>query len=166
MRTFKQGPYWGALLFMNSAKRTSTFEYFEKFANTSDPYAHLINSYTWVPLVGAVSTANAQYTKAIADPPLFQELIANSLILGNTPRISTTTDFAQEIKRLNPSGGRQLFMTFSHKNSASFMETIFNISGKIYKRPTLPMMLTWSISFQPLSKKTQALSAATGGNVL
>jgi hypothetical protein len=166
MKTFKQGPYWGGLLFMNSLKRRSTFEFFERFANISDPYAAFINSYTWVPIIGAISTSNVQYTKAIPSPPLFQKLIENSESLGSTPRISTTSDFTQEIKDLNPSGSRQLFMTFSHKNSASFMETIYKISGKIYKRPSLPLVLTWSISFQPLSKKTQALSEATGGNSL
>jgi hypothetical protein len=166
MKTFKQGPYWGALLFMDNSKRASTFEYFENFVNISDPYAALINSYTWVPVIGTVSTCNAHYTKAIPNPPVFQKLIANSQLFGNTPRISTTMDFTEEIKKLNPSGSRQLFMTFSHKNSARFMETIYNIAGRIYKRPTLPLTLSWSISFQPLTKKTQSLSASTGGNAL
>ena len=151
---------------MNNQKRRSTFEYFEKFSKNSDPYAALINSYTWVPILGVVSTSNVEYTKAVENPPAFAELVANTQFLGNTPRISTTSDFIQELKKLNPSGSRQLFMSFSHKNSADFMETIYAISGSIYKRPTLPLTLTWSISFQPLSKKTQALSSETGGNSL
>lgn len=168
MATFDQGPFYGGLAFLKTAARGKIFNWFEQFPKVNDPYAHIIVSFTFAYLLGVtvpVSTANFQYTQPNLKPAIFQPLLANAI--SNTGRISTHGDFTNEIKNLNPDDHRQIFMSFSHQNSAQFMEEVYTLSQAGYNRIKASVPgIQWSTSFQPLSSRTLAKSALWGGNSL
>ena len=168
MAAFEQGRYWGGMYFLNSKQRPGVFAWFEGLGNNPDPYAHVILSYSWVPVIGVVSTSNVQYTKSgVTNPPLFDVLRRNALpIIGDTTRVSTTSDFADEIQGTNDKTARQLFTTFSFQNNAKFMETVYQISERAHSGVKSVSGLIWSISFQPITPQEIQAGKRSGGNVL
>jgi len=171
MKTFEQGPFWGGLVFhrVTAATRTQMFNFFERFTNstTYDPYAALINSYSYVPVIGWLSASDVEYTKPETNPSVFREfLFEDPLSNLNTMRISNLTDFADEIARINPDGSRQLFTTLTFVNNAKFMETFFQLADQTVGTLSSVLGLTFTVSFQPQPQIIIRKQRETGGNAL
>ncbi|KAF2668645.1 FAD-binding domain-containing protein [Microthyrium microscopicum] len=172
LKTFEQGPYYGGLAILNTtfvdSDRPKMMSWYEGLIRTGDPYAHVILTFNSMGILGTpmtIGTANFQYTKNEAKPAILQPMLQTAIY--NTGRISNTTSFSQELKVLSGEGRRQLFMSFTFKNSASFMETVYQISKQQFDIAyAVTSGLQWSLSFQHLSKGTLAKAKSEGGNSL
>ncbi|KAE9984403.1 hypothetical protein BLS_002433 [Venturia inaequalis] len=145
MNAFELGNMWGGVIFhkRDDSSRRTIFKLFEEFtANTEDVNAHWIHTWSYVNAVVLTEwqpSSNIHYTKPIPNPPIFDRLRSRDLdgsvpiipLLKNDLRIDTLTGLTQQIASLNPDGYRQIFTSLTFKNSAAFMEEVFQIGNDI-----------------------------------
>lgn len=180
MNAFELGNMWGGIIFhkKDDSTRHTIFKLFEDFtANTEDVNAHWIHTWTYVNAVVLAEwqpSSNIQYTKPISNPPIFDRLRSRDLDgssalipqLMNQLKIDTLTGLTQQLATLNPDGSRQIFTSLTFKNSAEFMEEIYQLGNNI--APSLKWVsgLRWSLSFQSLPRLIYSKARQTGGNCL
>ena len=151
MRAFKQGKFWGGFIGQDISTRTQQFQYFEAFAQSKgyDPYATIINSYSYSTQGGWIIASDYEYTKPQAYPPVFKSFVALPQTF-NTMRISNLTDFTIEIDARNVAGSRQTFVTGTYKNSAVMQAKYFDLANATLYSSLLDVKgLVFSLSFQP-----------------
>ena len=98
LETFPQGNLWGGAL---AQSINSSDEVFEAFANIAsapqfDPYASIVTSVSFSSTDQQWSISHlATYTEPVADPPVFEELLAIEPQISNTlgfTNLSTLTN--------------------------------------------------------------------------
>lgn len=180
MNAFELGNMWGGVIFhkRDDSSRRTIFKLFEEFtANTEDVNAHWIHTWSYVNAVVLTEwqpSSNIHYTKPIPNPPIFDRLRSRDLdgsvpiipLLKNDLKIDTLTGLTQQIASLNPDGYRQIFTSLTFKNSAAFMEEVFQIGNDIAPGIKWVTGLRWSLSFQALPKIIFSKARRTGDNAL
>lgn len=180
MNAFELGNMWGGIIFhkKDDESRLTLFDLFEKFtSSTQDVHAHWIHTWTYVNAVVIAEwqpSSNIQYTLPDPKPAVFdrlrsKDLDGSSLLipqLMNSLKIDTLTGLTKQLASLNPDGSRQIFTSLSFKNSARFMEEVYQLGNDI--APSLKWVtgLRWSLSFQSLPKIIYSKARLTGGNSL
>lgn len=177
MKAFELGNMWGGIIFHKNddSTRHALFNLFEEFtASTEDVHAHWIHTWTYVPGVKWQPSSNIQYTLPNPKPAVFDRLRSKDLdgswtyikALTNNVKIDTLTGLTKQLASLNPDGSRQSFTSLTFKNSAEFMEEIYQIANEV--APTLFWVtgLKWSISFQSLPRMIYSKARLNGGNSL
>ncbi|CAD6587001.1 MAG: hypothetical protein ASARMPREDX12_002569 [Alectoria sarmentosa] len=169
LQTFSQGELWGGSLTQSIDSSDEVFEAFAKIASAPqyDPYASLVTGLTfnstgqqW--LIGHLAT----YTKPVADPPVFEGLLAIEPQLQNTlgfTNLSTLTNEPGLPVQLN-----SLFYTATYGVSATLLAKILDISNEtIYSTYSqVPDGLLWSLAFEPLPTLVTKYGPVKGGNSL
>lgn len=163
----------GGFIAQPISTRFAQFKAFEDFASSKnyDPYAALINSYSYRPVGGWAIASSYEYTKPESYPPVFRPFTDLRPQLLNTMRISNLSDSTIELAATNPLGTRQLFVTGTFKNSAKTMEKYFNLANETIQAPGITGIqtvtgLVFSLSFQPLTQTIISKSAQSSGNSL
>ncbi|MCJ1454568.1 hypothetical protein MMC28_004921 [Mycoblastus sanguinarius] len=169
LQTFPQGDLWGGVL---QQSINSSDEVFSAFANIAsapqyDPYASLVSS-------AAFNSTNqewgithlATYTKPVADPPVFEELLAIRPQLLNTlgfTNLSTLTNEAGLPVQFN-----WLFYTATYGVSAALLTKIFDITNEtIYSTfLSIPGGVFLGLGFEPLPTAITKFGSIKGGNSL
>lgn len=165
MEAFDQGEFWGGAIVYDQSTFDAQFQAFEDFAGGEyDEYAALINSYAYVPAMGAWIASNSlEYTKPQEYPAAFENFTSLPS-LTSTMRISNLSDFTTELSASNPVGRRQLFSTNTFRNSAVMMKRVFNISDELVHEMDSVSGLSWSLSFQPIPVILLEKAEQQGGN--
>ena len=164
----------GGFLGQDISTRFAQFKAFETFASSKnyDPYAALINSYTYVgAFEGWFISSNLEYTKQQPYPPVFKPFTDLGPQIFNTLRISNLSDLALELALTTPSGIRDLFVTATFKNNAATMQKYFDIANETIYGSSLPSIhdipgLIFSLSFQPVPQTIIFQASRNGGNSL
>lgn len=180
MKTFELGNIWGGIIFhkKDDSSRRTLFKLFEAFtADTEDVHAHWIHSWTYVNAIMVAEwqpSSNIHYTLPDNKPTIFDRLRSRDLDgssafipqLMNNLKIDSLTGLTRQLTELNPDGSRQIFTSLTFKNSAKFMEEIYQLGNDI--APSLKWVtgLRWSLSFQSLPKIIYSKARTTGGNAL
>lgn len=180
MKTFELGNMWGGIIFhkKDDDVRHTLFKLFEDYtANTQEVNAHWIHSWSYVNAVVLAewqSSSNIQYTKPINNPPFFDRLRSRDLdgsssiisLLKNKVQIDTVTGLVKQIESYTSSGARQSYTSLTFKNSARFMEEVYQIGNDIAPSIKFVTGLRWTISFQSLPRVTYTRARQTGDNSL
>ena len=149
--------------------RFAQFQAFEKFASSPqyDPYAALINSYSYSAASGWIIASNYEYTKPELYPDVFRPFTDLPQVF-NTMRISNLSDFTIELATRSPLGDRDLFITGTFKNNARTMQKYFDLANQTIQTAGIKDVvgLVFSLSFQPLPQIITSKATASGGNSL
>jgi FAD/FMN-containing dehydrogenase len=110
LRPIEQGGLWGGIVFHDLNTKDEQIAAFVNFsqAENYDVYSSLITTFSYSHLgsEGVFSVAtNMEYTKPVADPPVFQS-IASIPSLQSTMRITNMTDLSTETQLLQQPGFR------------------------------------------------------------
>jgi FAD/FMN-containing dehydrogenase len=162
------GLIWGGFYAVDMTNRPQIFSYFENLDNskTYDPYASLLetNVFTngsWYILLhmaytkpGAVNPA--VYAPLLALPPIFSTL-----------RSATHGNLTDEFEAGSPVNSRAVLVTMTFSNSASFMETFFQMANAtaLLLAAHVPDM-SFTLSYQPWPQTITSHGPANGGNAL
>jgi hypothetical protein len=173
MKAFPFGRMWGGTIVHaltdNVKVRRKTFKYFEKFtASTTDVHAAWIHSWTYTKGLW-VGTSNVEYTLPSEDTPtVFEPITTPDVEVSIATKIgpNSLTNLTQDLAALDPAGSRALFATLTVKNSAEFMEVFFQLSKDVVGTVSTVPGLSWSLSYQPLSRIIYSKARYTGGNCL
>lgn len=150
------------------SNRPKVFSFFEKLNNstTYDPYVSIIDTNifsngSWYILLhlaytqpGAVNPS--VYAPLLAIPPLF-----------STVRQATHGNLTDEFEAGSPVNSRALLATMTFSNSATFMETFFQMANatSIIMASKIPSM-SFTLSYQPWPQTITSHGPANGGNAL
>lgn len=169
LQTFSQGGLWGGSL---SQPINTSDQVFEAFANIAsapqyDPYASIVTGLTFTSTnqqwaIGHLAT----YTKPVANPPVFKELLAIEPQLQNTlgfTNLSTLTNEPGLPVPLN-----SLFYTATYGVSATLLAKILDISNETFYSTysQVPDGVLWSLAFEPLPTLVTKFGPIKGGNSL
>lgn len=180
MKAFELENMWGGIIFhkKDDTTRRTIFKLFEEFtANTKDVNAHWIHAWNYVNAVFIVdwqATSNIHYTKPNANPPIFERLRARDLDgssdiipqLKTDLKLDTLTGLTQQLASLNLEGARTIFKSLTFKNSAVFMEEVYQLANAVVPNIKMVTGLRWSVTFQSLPKIIYSKALKTGGNAL
>jgi hypothetical protein len=178
MKAFELGNMWGGIIFHpdDDSVRHTIFNMFEQFtSSTEDVHAHWIHTWTYV--AGGITgiwqgSSNIQYTLPDPKPAVFDRLRSKDLdgswplISPNSVKIDTLTGLTKQLASLNPDGKRQIFTSLTFKNSAQFMQEIYQIASEIAPTLNTNFGLRWSVSFQSLPRMIYSKARLNGGNSL
>jgi hypothetical protein len=167
LKAFPQKEIWGGLI-ASGGFGDSSIEWFQKFANSTnpnwDPYGMTMFSQGSALGISAGGSL-ATYSKAQSTAPdIFQPLWNSSF--GATTKTTTISAIAAQNAAITPSGGRTLWATMTHANSAAYMKVLMDLANK--KGRGMPLLSSGiQLIFQPLWQTSRANSfSTTGGNVL
>ncbi|TVY19962.1 Bifunctional solanapyrone synthase [Lachnellula arida] len=119
MTTYSLGQMWGGFVLYPIAILDSMLSAYSDFMDPDnyDRDADMVFAVGylnpgWVPILNL----GMQYTKPVADPPVFRSLYNASVAEDDTMRIASLTNITAEEDAHNPSGYRQIYMTstFAH----------------------------------------------------
>ncbi|RDI80476.1 hypothetical protein Vi05172_g9594 [Venturia inaequalis] len=165
VKAFPHTDIWGGMI-VGGGRQTQSVEWFQNFANSSapdwDPHGmtmFALGSYMGVSGGGSLAT----YSKAQSSAPaIFQPFYRTSL--SATTKLTTISNVAANNAALMAEGGRNLWATMTHANSAEFMEELMAFAKE--KGGEMPSLSSGiSVVFQPLWRASRVRSfAQTGGN--
>lgn len=153
---------------MGGGRQTASVEWFQNFANSSAPDwdPHGMTMFALGSLLGVSGGGSlATYSKPQSNAPeIFQPFYRSSL--SSTTKQTTISNVAANNAAITAAGGRVLWATMTHVNSASFMEELMAFAQeKGREMPTLSTGI--QLIFQPLWHASRARSfAQSGGNSL
>jgi len=162
------GLIWGGFYAVDMSNRPLVFSYFERLNNgpAYDPYVSLIetNVFTngsWLLLLHMAYTKPGAvnpdvYAPLLTLPPLF-----------STIRSATHGNLTDEFEAGSPVNSRALLATMTFSNSASFMETFFQMANTtaLLLAAHVPDM-SFTLSYQPWPQTITSHGPANGGNAL
>lgn len=95
---FQQGDIWGGNILYDISTADQQINALADFTSngTYDEYASLISTFVYQPAIGPLVVNNIVYTKAVANPPVYQHLTAIEPQFLSTMRITNITDVATE----------------------------------------------------------------------
>ncbi|KAI4131250.1 MAG: hypothetical protein LQ338_001344 [Usnochroma carphineum] len=170
LRTFQQAPFYGGQVFYNISTVPQQLQAFADFNRGEgyDDYSSLIQSFAYSSGIGFAIQNSIKYTAPTAEkkPATFQPFFDIQPQLGNTMRVSNTTDFTTEQGAFSPDGFRQLYRTTTFKNSLPFLNQVY-----AFFAATVPAVqhlpgIQWSLTIQPIVPAITSRSASRGGNSL
>ena len=111
LAAFPQGNYWGGLILYSDSASPELAEAFVAFNKEVDfdEHAALMLSFSYVPAMGYLASANIEYTKPVVNPSTFRPFTEVRPQISNTMRISNQTDFTTEFVSFQGSGRRSVF---------------------------------------------------------
>lgn len=168
LRAFDQGQFWGGFQGYSISTIQSQFQAFSDLlgAKTYDPFAAVIYSLAYDRISNAWNVAaQLSYTKPEVNPPFLRNFTSQPQTFS-TMRISSLTDFTQELAASNPPGRRQLFATGTYGNKVEMLDAIWRIGNETVQPLRGISNLAWSLSYQPKPTIITAKAAANGGNSL
>ncbi|TID13183.1 oxidoreductase FAD-binding protein [Venturia nashicola] len=167
VKAFPHTDIWGGRI-VAGGRQTQSVEWFQNFANSSasdwDPHGmtmFALGSFMGVSGGGSLAT----YSKPQSDAPaIFQPFHRTSL--SATTGQTTISNVSATNAAIAEAGGRVLWATMTHANSAPFMEELMAFAKeKGSEMPTLSSGI--QLLFQPLWHTSRARSfTQTGGNSL
>lgn len=168
-QTFPQGGLWGGSL---TQSINSSDEVFEAFANIAsapqyDPYASLVTGLTFNSTSQQWALSHlATYTKPVADPPVFEALLAIKPVLQNTLKLTNLSTLTNEPGL--PEQLNSLFYTATYGVSATLLAKILAISNETFYSTDsqVPGGVLWSLAFEPLPTQVTKFGPSKGGNSL
>ena len=162
------GQIWGGTYSLPYYRRQDITSYFEKFDNsaTYDPYASLMYTAIYLNRTWA-NTLFLAYTKPdTINPKVFAPLFEMKPI-GSSLRSTTHSNLTDELEIGGLSIRRSMVATFTHRNSAVFMDEWF----KIFEAETPSMVdripsLVFTNNLQPWPRIITRQASKNGGNIL
>ncbi|TVY90634.1 Bifunctional solanapyrone synthase [Lachnellula willkommii] len=164
LQIFQQGDIWGGVVYHALSTASQQIEAIYEFNNdgTYDDYSSLVSSFAYS---GAAETSfvinNMEYTKALANPPAFQN--SSSIpFLQSTMRITNVTDLVTETETLQTErGDRQASATLTIQSTLEALNTIvkaWNTSVPLVQ--DIPGII-WGIAFESLPSAIYGRHAET-----
>lgn len=153
---------------MGGGRQAASVEWFQNFANSSapdwDPYGmtmFALGSFLGVSGGGSLATYSRPQSNA---PDIFQPFYRSSL--SASTKQTTISNVAANNAAITAAGGRVLWATMTHANSAAFMEELMAFAKE--KGREMPSLSTGiQLISQPLWRTPRVRSfAQSGGNVL
>lgn len=166
LRAFPLQEIWGGMI-MSGTRQEASLSWFQSFANSSDPHwdpngmtMFSLGSFLGIPAGGSLAT----YSKPQSTTPdIFQPFWKSSL--SATTKQTTMSSIAAQNAAMTAYGGRTLWATITHANSAAFMDEVMNLAKE--KGREMPLLSTGiQLIFQPLWRTSRARSFASSPNVL
>jgi len=151
--------------------KASSLEWFQDFANSSGPNwdpngmtMFALGSFLGISAGGSLATYSAPLVSGKRAPGVFEKFWRSSLTA--TTKGTTISAIAEQNAFSTATGGRTLWATFTHVNSAAFMEVLMDLATE--KGREMPLLSSGiQLISQPLWHASRAKSfAATGGNIL
>jgi hypothetical protein len=155
LRSWKQDKIWGGIMVHSPFQQQNSLKFLEDVSKSSaDPGVHVLQAFTYVGGIWAGVTF-AEYTKPFTGkvPGPFSTYYNNSLI--TTMGMSTISNLAWQDALVAPDGGRQVFATFSHVNSAAFMDTFLKMAADTIAKINKEI---WLVEFQILNQPFPAVA--------
>ncbi|KAF2193008.1 FAD-binding domain-containing protein, partial [Zopfia rhizophila CBS 207.26] len=168
LKPFEQGDYWGGVIRYNDSAAPQLVKAFAELNRDVDydEYAALIQIFYYTPEMGYFVSCNLEYTKAEANPVVFQSYTSIQPQIYNSMRISNTSGLVDEVAGDSPNGLRQLWLTSTFQNDVKFLEFVYNK----YKEVTSELISTFDvlpfIILQPISPAMRSKPSYTDGNML
>lgn len=166
LETFPQGNLWGGMRFHAPATFPSLLTALNNFAiaNLGDLDAALIVAFA---LFNGSYTASTdlEYAKPVPNPPVFKEFLGVQSV-SSTLRLTSLTDLATELKAVNPSGFREIYMTATFKVSTQLTTKILEIWKDEVERIKDAAGILPALVLQPITKRVIEKFGKNGGNAL
>lgn len=169
LTAFESGDIWGGVVLYPSSTIPDQISAFVKFTDNidQDPYGSLITFWAYTSATNTTVVENAyEYTKPVANPAVFSELLAiqPEIPKTNTLRIANLTSLTTELEAA--ADLRDLFATLSFANDADIITEVYALSQKLLEPVKDTKGLNWITMFQPLPTAISENSVKRGGNVL
>ena len=169
VKAFPFGDLWaGIMVYPRSTTAAQITAFMDFTANIkNDVSANMINIWSYQQATGADLILNClEYTKPIAAPAPYNELLAIQPLIASTMRITNLTDLTTELADATTQNLRYTFITLTFKASAALYQQAITISDSYLAPHRNSPNLTWSLLFQPVPRIVQDHSVATGGNIM
>lgn len=163
VKAFPHTEIWGGMI-VGGGRQSESVEWFQNFANSSapdwDPHGmtmFALGSFMGISGGGSLAT----YSKPQSDAPgIFQRFYSKSFT--TTTKQTTISNVAANNAATTAVGGRVLWATMTHANSAAFMEDLMAFAKeKGREMPTFSSGI--QLIFQPLWRTSRAKSFTQGG---
>ncbi|TVY88441.1 Bifunctional solanapyrone synthase [Lachnellula willkommii] len=99
----------------------------------------------WVPILNL----GMQYTKPVADPPVFRSLYNASVAEDDTMRIASLTNITAEEDAHNPSGYRQIYMTSTFAHNPEIYARAWDLFNSSADQVFAVANITYVVILQP-----------------
>lgn len=166
LETFPQGNLWGGMRFHAPSASPPLLTALNNFAtaNPGDLDAALIVAFA---LFNGSYTASTdlEYAKPLPNPPIFEEFLSVES-LSSTLRVTSLTDLAMELKAVNPSGFREIYMTATFKVSIQLTAKILEIWKDEVEGIKDAVGILPALVLQPITKRVIEKFGKNGGNAL
>ncbi|TVY39480.1 Bifunctional solanapyrone synthase [Lachnellula subtilissima] len=163
LQVFQQGNIWGGVISHALSTASQQIEALSEFNSdgTYNQYCSLISSFAYS---GAAETSfiinNMEYTKALANPPAFQNF-SSIPFLTSTMRITNMTDLVTETETLQMSGFRQASATLTIQSTQDALKAIVNAwNASVPLVQDIPGIV-WGIALEPLPSAIYGRHAET-----
>ncbi|MCJ1324768.1 hypothetical protein MMC10_001430 [Thelotrema lepadinum] len=165
LAAFTQGELSVSTLAYSTDQINAVFKAFSDIAGAPvfDPYTSLVTGFIFAAASKSWTIgSSAVYTKAVANPPVFRELLA-------IPSLNKSTKFERLSILANESNTpplNWLFWTGTYSVSAPLMSQMFDVMNETLYNFNVPEGVTWSIAFEPLPTAITKYGKEKGGNSL
>lgn len=169
LTAFESGDIWGGVVLYPASTIPDQISAFVKFndAIEQDPYASLITFWAYISATNTTVVQNCyEYTKPVANAPIFTDLLAIKPEIPNTNtlRIANLTSLTVELEAKGDL--RDLFATLTFANDPEIISQVYNISQKLLQPIKNAKGLNWITMFQPIPYVITEQSIKRGGNVM
>lgn len=167
---FKQGDLWGGVVILPGNATDDLIPAIVNFNNgiRDDPFGSLISFWQYSNWVGSTNIINAwEYTKPVANPPVFDELRSISgNNLTDTMRITNMTDLTAEL--VQAYGYRDSFHTLTFNNDARILHKGIELHNGFVEKLEAGAGGNWTIvtMYQPFPTLFFEHGVEKGGNIL
>ncbi|PQE08956.1 oxidoreductase FAD-binding protein [Rutstroemia sp. NJR-2017a WRK4] len=164
MRTFQQGKQWAGLVVYPVATLDQHWKAFESMGNDWDPYGSLKLSITFSPQTKFAIAVNFEYTKEDSAPDVFRAFMDITPQYRNTMKITTLSETAKDIQKLQTNGVRQIFATTSFYYSAVHLQNVYSLFNDAVASVENIKGVRWTLTYWRIHSSVTSKSAANGGN--
>ncbi|KAI1747597.1 hypothetical protein F4782DRAFT_520572 [Xylaria castorea] len=166
LKTFEQSLFWSASLVYDTSVRDANIKEFVRLSTSKDydEHASFLLSFVYIGSMGASLIANTlQYTKAVDNPPFYQNLLALPTLQASTGLKSMAT-LSLEGEAMVPKGSRSLYRTHTLVSTEDVLQAVNAAWSEAVSAIRNVSGISWVLSFDPLPPAFYARDA--GSNAL
>ncbi|PQE14459.1 oxidoreductase FAD-binding protein [Rutstroemia sp. NJR-2017a BBW] len=143
---------------------SNNFGIVTRMGNDWDPYGSLKLSITFSPQTKFTIASNFEYTKEDSAPDVFRAFMDIAPQYRNTMKITTLSETAKDIQKLQANGVRQIFATTSFYYSAAHLQNIYSLFKNAVASVENTKGIRWTLTYWRIHSSVATKSAAYGGN--
>ncbi|KAI9648500.1 hypothetical protein NHQ30_003135 [Ciborinia camelliae] len=164
MRTFPQGKQWAGLVVYPISTLDENLKALASMQDDWDPYASMKLSITFSPQTKFTIASNFEYTKEDSAPAVFKPFMDIKPQYRNTMKISTLSETARDIQKMQANGVRQIFATTSFQSSLTHLQNVYTLFKNAAASVEDIKGMRWTLTYWRLHSSITTKSAAQGGN--
>lgn len=163
LETYEQGLIWNGFLMCDMSVLDVNIKEFVRLsaADGYDKHASFIFSFAYIGSMGMSIVANALvYTKAVEDPPIYENLMKLPALQA-TKGLKSLTTMCAENEAMVPKGARALYRTCTVVSTETVLQAVHKVwSDSVPAIKDVPGIV-WSLSFDPIPPNLYAQHAAS-----